>query len=119
MEFSKEERRMIERLRKQQRSWRSGRWFMLGSGVLSLGLGVAGLVIVVPFLQRASDAKTESAVAAAFMLALFHPMIMAFICIAVVTLYCVIRDWQGDSTRTLLLRLIDDRMPGVTDDDVA
>lgn len=109
MELSQEERRIVERLRKQEQSWRWGRWMMLFVGLFSLGLSVTGLVIVIPFLQRASDTKAESAVAAAFMLALLHPAILGFACVGIVALFWTIRDWRGNSTRILLLRLLDDR----------
>src|SRR5688572_30231967 len=92
IELSQEERRIVERLWKQEQNWRWGRWMVLFVGLFSLGLSVTGLLMVIPFLQRASDGKAESVVASAFMLALLHPAILAFACVGIVALFCTIRD---------------------------
>jgi hypothetical protein len=114
MKLSQEDQKMIEGLRKQELNWRRGRWMMLFVGLVCLGLSVAGFVIVIPFLQRAADAKTvsESTVAAAFMLALFYPPALAFSGIGIAALCRSVRDWRGDAARILLLRLVDDRSRG-------
>ena len=108
MDLSNKERQIVEQLRKQERRWRSSRWILLCLGLFSLALSVTGLLIVIPFLQRA-DAGADSGVTAALMLALFHPPILAFGCLAIHAFYCTIRDWRGDNARILLLTLVDVR----------
>ena len=106
MELTLQERQLVERLRRQEQSWRSGRWILLAMGAVSLGLSAAGTVMLIPFLQRAaSDSKDESAIAAAFMLALLNPFKLAFAGVAIVAFYWSIRDWRGNAQSRLLLRL--------------
>jgi hypothetical protein len=79
-------------------------------GAVSLGLSVAGTVMLIPFLQRAaSDSKDESAIAAAFMMALLNPVILTLAVVAIVAFYWTIRDWRGNAHSRLLLRLVGDQ----------
>jgi hypothetical protein len=112
MELSHQEQRMIERLRKQERQWHWARWAALASGILSAGLCGFILCFILPRVQSGTDMA-----GAAFGLALMFPMVLVFAQIAAIGLALVIRDWHGNTTRTLLLRLVDDSTKRAAEDE--
>jgi uncharacterized membrane protein HdeD (DUF308 family) len=95
---------MIERLRKQEHQWRSGRWASLVSGIFSAGFCVTIFCMVVSYLQS----KSPDTASSALLLSVSFPIILIFAGHAAVCLALAIRDWHGNTTRTLLLRLLDE-----------
>ena len=104
---------MVETLRKQDRNWRFGRWMVLVSGIFSAGLCIAIFCLVVPRIQS----KSEDISSAEFMLSFSFPIILLFAGTASMCLTLVIRDWHGNTTRTLLIKLLDEQQErGIPDD---
>ena len=103
MEFNQQERRMVERLRKQERQWRWARWTTLLVGVFNVGVCVFISFLVLPHVQSEKDMAS-----AALMLAITFPGILIFAGSATVCLALAVRDWHGNTTRMLLLRLVDE-----------
>ena len=102
MTLTDQEKRMIERLRKQQQRWHSAKWVMLFGG-FSLGIGYLGLlcwiwkgILVGEIPNSVKDA-----------LLLFYPLIIFALGMAFWMIATAIRDWRGNITRTLLLKLLD------------
>jgi uncharacterized membrane protein HdeD (DUF308 family) len=104
MNFTPQERKMIERLRKQERQWRWGRWMSLVSGIFSAGICIAIFCMVVTRIQS----KSADIASSALLLSLSFPIILIFTGHATICLLLAIRDWHGNTARTLLLRLLDE-----------
>lgn len=102
-ELNKEELRMVERLRKQQRRWRWARWTTLLVGVFSAGGCVSMLYFVLAGIRPGNDPAS-----AAFVLAIAFPGLLIFACSAAFCLYLALRNWGGNTIQTLLLRIVDD-----------
>jgi len=107
MKLSEVEQRMIARLRKQQRQWRWGRWLVLLGGILLLLVAVIRLCILASEIRSANMIKTADVADLALSVAVLFPGFLVDFTIAVALFIMVIRDWHGNSTRTLLLRLVD------------
>jgi hypothetical protein len=116
MELNQQEQRMVERLRKKKRHWRWVRWMLLVIGISSAGLCIAIFYLVVPSAQSQSQDASSSAL----LLSVSFPIILIFASQATVCLSPAIRDWHGNATHTLLLRLLDEcKKRSVGDDHAA
>jgi hypothetical protein len=73
------------------------------AGVFSAGFCVFVFCVVLPRIQSEKDMAS-----AALALALAFPGILIFAGSATMCLVLVIRDWHGNTTRALLLRLVDE-----------
>ena len=102
MELTQKEQRMVARLRKQERRWRWGRWLMLSSGVFHAAVAVVTSCVFLPQIQAESDMAN-----AAFELAVVFPLVLVFSANATLFLCLAIRDWHGNTTRMLLLKLLE------------
>ena len=103
MELTQQEQRMVERLRKQERQWRWARWTTLASGIFSAAVCVYIFLLVLPRVQSEKHMASAAMVAA-----VTFPAVLVFASAATMCLTLVFRDWHGNTTRILLLRLVDE-----------
>ena len=101
MELTEREQRMVQRMRKQERQWRWAKWAALLAGILSAAGCIFVLCMAMPQVQ------SEDTASGAFMLAIMFPVVLVFAGTAAMCLGLVCRDWHGNTTRSLLLRLVD------------
>jgi len=111
MNFTPQEMKLLERLRKRKRQWRWGRWFLL-----VIGISCLGLCVVFGFLLHSLLAILDHG--------LFNPSMVLFILLIwtkccfyfVFGILCLVRvtlDWHGNVNRMLLLKLLDAQQKGV------
>jgi len=103
MQFTPQEVKMIERLRKDERSWLRWRWIIFG--IVPLGLAYVGCFIYTIF--RMLDSKTISEAQTAMVIAVFWPQALLVVLVAAALTGLAIRDWHGRAHRVLLLKLIE------------
>ena len=103
MQFTPQELKLIERLRKQERNWPRTRWILL----VVAALGFAGYGYVAVFLLSTLDSQTTSPADSALLVAVFWPKALLMMIIASGFIALAIRDWRGNAHRMLLLRLLD------------
>ena len=103
MQLTALEHRMVERMRKQERQWRWARWLTLFMGVFQAATGIAVLCVIMPRIESGREDMASSAL----ILSLSYPFILLCAGSATLFLCLAIRDWHGNTTRTLLLRLLD------------
>jgi hypothetical protein len=103
MQFTPQEMKLIERLRKQDRCWPRIRWFILG--MIVFFLAVYGCIAY--FLFNTLDSETVSTPNASLVFAIFYAKAIFMTAVAVGLLAFTIRDWHGNVQRMLLLRLLD------------
>ncbi len=105
LEFTPQERKMIERLRTQERLWPRLRWFCLVAGTLALvNVGMWGYMLLA-LLHNLGDSKPDYV--AMVNASLIFPKVLIHIGIATWCITIAIRDWHGNVNRMLLLRLLD------------
>jgi hypothetical protein len=103
MQFTSQEMKLIERLRKQERRWPRTRWILLG--VAAFSLAICGYVVY--FLLSTLDSKTFSSADSALLFSVFWPKALLMAVIAAAFIAVAVRDWRGNVHRMLLLRLLD------------
>jgi|SRR6185295_5611189 len=103
MKLTRQEQQMVDRLRKQERQWRWARWTTLVSGIVT-GV-VAAYIFYLTTSQFPSDGDSVSSVV---ILVLSFIACLMFTAIASFQLVQVFTDWHGNTTRVLLLKLIDE-----------
>ena len=103
MQFTPQEMKLIERLRKQERRWPRTRWILLGMAVFIFA--VYGYVAY--FLFGTLDSQTFSPADSALLFAFFWPKLLLMTVMAGVFIALAVRDWHGNVHRMLLLRLLD------------
>ncbi len=103
MQFTPQELKLIERLRKQERRWPRTRWVLLGMAAFILA--AYGYIAHMLFSILGSD--TFSPADSALLFALFWPKVILMAGLAGVFIGFAIRDWRGNVHRMLLLRLLD------------
>jgi hypothetical protein len=99
--LSEREQQMVTRMRKQECQWRWAKYGALFAGVVSAVVVVFFLFVAIPRIQ-----STDSA-SGGVMMAIIFPIILVFVGTATICFTLVIRDWHGNATRSLLLKLID------------
>ncbi len=105
MQFTPQEMKLIERLRKQERRWPRTRWILLG--MAAFGFAIYGYVAF--FLFSTLDSQTFSPSDSALLFAVFWPKALLMLIIASSFIALAIRDWRGNVHRMLLLRLLDEQ----------
>ena len=105
MQFTPQQLKLIERLRKQEQTWPRMRWVLLAAAVLGLG----ACVYFAYFLYRLLDSQALSRADCALLFAVFWPWILLMVIAAVASIALAIRDWHGNAHRALLLRLLEAR----------
>ena len=107
---------MIERLRKEDRRWRRTRWVLLAMA----GLLLAAYAYIAHMLLTDFSSDSIGNNASLWLFALFWPKILLASCVAGGLIGLAIRDWHGNVTRMLLLRLLDaQHKPTVGDEHAA
>jgi cytochrome bd-type quinol oxidase subunit 2 len=101
MNLTEREQQMVARIRKHEIQWRWARWWALFAGLFCIAACVFFLCAAVPRVQGADAAS------GALILAILFPMILVFVGCATTCFVLVFRDWHGNPTRSLLLKLID------------
>jgi hypothetical protein len=102
MEFTSEELKLIERLRKRERQWHWIRWALLGASAFTVVC--YGYISVSLYHRLHWEALT---VEDAFLFAFFWPKILIAIWIAAWFAVWPLTSWRGNATRLLLLKLLD------------
>jgi len=101
MNLSLQEQKMIARLRQKQRFWRWGKWVFLIEGIIVLVTCVFG------FTYLAQTPPNEMPDLILFFL--FYPVLLSAAIAGTILLGTAIRDWRGNTTDTLLLKLLDEQ----------
>src|SRR6185312_14270996 len=105
MEFTRQEMKLIERLRKQDRQWRWARWLVLAMGILSIG-ACAMFGYVFHLLVSESAQGHLDSVSISF-ICLFWTKCCFYFVFGVWCFVTVAVKWHGDVNRMLLLKLLD------------
>ncbi|MCI0744487.1 MAG: hypothetical protein L0Y58_03680 [Verrucomicrobia subdivision 3 bacterium] len=103
MQFTPQEMKLIERLRKQERRWPRTRWILLGMAAFLL----AGYAYIAYMLFSTLDSDTFSPADSALLFALYWPKVLLMTVMAGAFIALAVRDWRGNAHRMLLLRLLD------------
>jgi len=118
MQFTPQELKQIEQLRKLERRWPKFRWMLLGVGVLfALDLLVSAYVLAMALREVASS----DAVAALSVLTIsvFFPKCLLYLCFATWAFTKVFYEWHGNAQRMLLLKLLDAQQDRVSQSAIA
>ena len=111
MQFTRQDLKLIESLRKRERQWRWLRWALPG---LSVFIVCCYGYIGVSLYQRMHwEALT---VEDAFVFALFSPKILLAVGLAAWFIVWPVTNWRGNATRLLLLKLLDEQTDKKTGD---
>jgi len=105
MQFTAQESKLIERMRKQERRWPRTRWIV----VVMAAFGFAFYGYAAYFLFSTLDSETLSPADTALIFAFFWPKALLMLILASAFIALAIRDWRGNVERMLLLRLLDAR----------
>jgi len=103
MQFTSQEMKLIERLRKQERRWPRRRWILLGMAAFLFAC--YGFIAYMLFHTLGSDTVSPSD--SALLFALYWPKVLLMAVVACWLIALAIRDWRGNVHRMLLLRLLD------------
>ena|SRR5215471_2475366 len=104
MEFTAQEMKLVERLRKLHRNWRWARWLLLAMGVGSAGLFVGYGYLLSTFFRGPPHPVDSDDL---FGIAFFWTHCWMHMIFSIWCFVTVAGKWRGDATRTLLLRLLD------------
>ncbi len=103
MQFTPQEMKLIEQLRKQERRWPRTRWILVGMAAFILI--VYGYVAHLLF--DTLDSQTFSPAESALLFAVYWPKVILMAVVAGAFIGLAVRDWRGNVWRMLLLRLLD------------
>jgi len=105
MNFTAQEMKLLQRLRKRERQWRWVRWLLLVTGIFCIGL-CAMFGFLLHSLIDVSDHGQFNTTMVFFMLLIWTKCCFYFI-FGVWCLATVNQNWHGDVNRMLLLKLLD------------
>ena len=103
MQFTPQEMKLIERLRKQERRWPRTRWILLGMAAFIL----ATYGYVAYLLFGILDSQTFGSADSTLIFAFIWPKLLLMTVMAGAFITLAVRDWHGNVHRILLLRLLD------------
>jgi hypothetical protein len=103
MQFTSQELKLTERLRKEERLWPRTRWVLLGMGVCVYA--VWGYVIFLLF--DSLNSKDLPRADQALMFAFIWPTALLVIMVGSMFVALATRHWRGNVQRMLLLKLLD------------
>jgi hypothetical protein len=117
MQFTQQEMRLVERLRKDERLWPRRRWWMLGLGIF-IEVCYAFLVVsMMGHLAHAQAAKDAFVLGGLLIdIIMLWPKSLVMLFVGAVLIGWVIRDWRGNVNRMLLLKLLDAQQKGTGTD---
>lgn len=107
MQFTAQELKQIERLRKRERQWPRGRWFLIATGIF---VPVFYACLLFPFfgsLRSDMSVPVESLIWRLFEFLLFYPTCLLGCSFSGWLIVWTLVNWHGDVNRMLLLRLLD------------
>ena len=114
MQFTPQELKMIERMRKQERQTPTMRWILLGTSVFTFAVCAYAAYFLVSILESKAFEPAETAL----IFSVLWPKILLMLVSAGVCFGLTIRDWHGNANRMLLLRLLDAQQKGRNDGNV-
>jgi nitrate reductase NapE component len=105
MEFTPQETKLIQRLRKQERQWVWARWLFLVMGIWCIILCALLGYLLYQIVSESGSNPIESA--NVFIIALIWTKCCMYFCFAIWFFITAAVKWHGDANRMLLLRLLD------------
>jgi len=105
MEFTPQEMKLIERLRKQDQQWKWARWLVLAMGLLSATACVIFGCLLNRLISESAQGQFESH--AVFFIILFWTKCCLYFLFSAWCFTTVFLKWHGNVSRMLLLRLLD------------
>ncbi len=111
MEFTTEELKQIEHLRSQERRWPRTRWILLwtGIGIAAVYVYILVLLLRLVFLSEGDPTRLGDVLSRTNILvfAVFWPNCLLALCYAAWCIAVAIRDWNGNTNRMLLVKLLE------------
>jgi hypothetical protein len=105
MNFTPQEIKLIERLRKHDRGWRWARWLVLVLALLSAGLCTAFGYLLHGLITESEAGRFDGLTV--FYIVLIWTKCCFYFSFGVWCFITVFQKWHGDVNRMLLLRLLD------------
>lgn len=105
MNFTAQEMRLVERLRKQDRQWRWARWLVLGLGIFSVGLCAVFGYFLHSLVVEAEGSRFGGQ--EVFIIVLIWTKCCFYFTFGGWCLITAFLKWHGDVNRMLMLRLLD------------
>ena len=103
MQFTLQEMKLIERLRKQERRWPRTRWVLLAGGAFTYA--AYGYITYALFSRLGSDEFGKGSTD--LLLTIYWPKCLLGFLFATWCMAVAFRDWHGNVHRMLLLKLLD------------
>ena len=100
MQLSDADKKLVERLRKQQQSLIRWRWVGLLAALLNIAIGCCGIAVIDHFLHQP---ETIAAMVVAFLIPTVYLLVLGGVWIAVYSFLC----WNGKPETRLLLKLLE------------
>jgi hypothetical protein len=102
MQLSDTDKKLVERLKQQQRSLIRWRWVGLVAALFEIAIGCYGIAIIDHFLHQP---ETIAAMAVAFLIPTVYLLVLGGVWTAVYLVLC----WNGRPETRLLLKLLESR----------
>ena len=113
MQLTRQETKLVKRLRRNERSWRWGRWLYLGLGLL-IELCYSSLLFSMLARLKSVAFDVNALGAGRVDFYFLWPKCMIMLPVGVVLIGWTLGHWPGNAQRTLLLRLLDAHQEGIT-----
>jgi hypothetical protein len=108
VQLTTREKKLVERLRKQELQWPRLRWFLIGTGIFAV---LCSGFIVIELLQHIDTmlAVHDDVMSRGWLFgfALFWPKCLILFGFGAFIIIWTIRDWHGNANRVLLLKLLE------------
>jgi hypothetical protein len=105
MEFTANEMKLVDRLRKRERRWPRDRWIILVGAAVILVANSYTLFLLIGLFQ--ADEFLSNPDPTSLIVAIFWPKCLLAFCFGSGVIGLVIRDWHGNVYPMLLLRLLE------------
>jgi len=106
--FTSQETKLLERLRKQERQWHWARWLRLVAGICCIGFSVLfGFFLHFLIGIATSDHGLFSNANMVLFILLTWTQCCFYSVFGIWSLVTVVLDWHGNANRMLLLKLLD------------
>lgn len=100
MEFTPHEKKMVERLRKEEHRWPRVRWICVATTCIILAdYGYLAYIMVDAILSNSKESE--------FFFVLLWPKVLLGAALLGLWIGWLIKEWRGNVTRLLLLKLLD------------